>query len=110
MEVKNDETLYKIDGLFCHGLSGCQYCRSGRLGRCLVGYWPLDGNADDPIGGTTGELMDGAEWSDDGHLGGAVMLDGVTGHVVISGFELITDSITFVCWLKAGDRLSGLES
>jgi len=66
----------------------------------LVGYWPLDGNADDPVGGTTGELMEGAEWSNDGYLGGAVMLDGVSGHVAISGFELITDSITFACWFK----------
>lgn len=93
---------------FCIGLAVCfamvslasSIVGAADLRDGLVGYWPLDGNADDPIGGTTGELMDGAEWSNDGYLGGAVMLDGVSGHVVISGFELITDSITFVCWLK----------
>lgn len=66
----------------------------------LVGYWPLDGDVKDSVGSSDGELVGGAEWVDDGWLNGAVKLDGSTGHVQISGFELITDTITFVAWIN----------
>ena len=67
----------------------------------LVGHWPLDGNADDVVGKATGELVGGAEWSDEGHAKGAVKLDGSTGYVKISGFEpLTTDTLTALAWIK----------
>lgn len=66
----------------------------------LVGYWPLDGDATDSVGGSEGELVGGADWVDDGRVNGAVKLDGSTGLVQISGFELITDTVTFVAWIN----------
>lgn len=66
----------------------------------LVGHWPLDGNAKDNIGGKDGKLVGGADWVDNGWIKGGVELDGSNGHVEISGFKLVTDSITFVAWLN----------
>jgi len=64
----------------------------------LVGYWPLDGNGKDESGnGNDAELENGANWSDNGWVNGAVEVDGVDGHVVVdSTFELTTDTITVI--------------
>lgn len=66
----------------------------------LVGYWPLDGNAKDTIGGKDGKLVGGATWTKNGYLKGAVELDGNTGYVEVSGFKLTTDTITAVAWIN----------
>ena len=66
----------------------------------LVGYWPLDGKVDDKIGGTGGKLVGGAKWVNEGKVKGAVEFDGSTGYVEVSGFELTTDTITSVAWIK----------
>lgn len=66
----------------------------------LVGYWPLDGNGDDKIGKSTGELAGGAKWTNAGRVNGAVELDGATGYVAVSGFTLTTTELTSVVWLK----------
>lgn len=66
----------------------------------LVGYWPLDGDAKDAIGGKDGKLVGGAKWVRDGHLKGAVEFDGSTGYVEVSGFKLTTDTITAVAWVN----------
>ena len=66
----------------------------------LVGYWPLDGDGTDSVGDTVGDLVGGANWTDDGRSNGAVEVDGSTGYVAISGFNLIADTITFVAWIN----------
>ena len=73
---------------------------AGNLSEGLVGYWPLDGNGDDLAGNSEGTLEGGADWTNDGRLNGAVEIDGVTGHVAVSGFELTTTTVTAVAWLK----------
>jgi hypothetical protein len=54
----------------------------------LVGWWPFDDGsgtvARDVIAGNDGLLIGSATWGS-GHLGGAISLDGVSGHVDISG-------------------------
>lgn len=59
------------------------------LGERLAGYWPLDDDLEDATGGgSDGELMGGADDLpdfEDGILGGgALLLDGVSEHVVIN--------------------------
>ncbi|MBC8235263.1 LamG domain-containing protein [bacterium] len=66
----------------------------------MVGYWPLDGNAKDSIGGKDGELVGGAKWVKGGRIKDAVEFDGSSGHVEISGFNLTTDTLTVVAWLN----------
>jgi len=65
----------------------------------LVGYWPLDGNAKDTIGGKDGKLQGGAKWTKNGYIKDAVEIDGSTGFVEVSGFKLSTDTITIVAWI-----------
>ena len=65
----------------------------------LVAHWPMEGNADDIVGGWDGEVGSGApEWVS-GHLGQGVQLDG-TSHIHVPDFELVTDTITFVAWIN----------
>jgi len=66
----------------------------------LVGYWPLDGNANDSVGGKDGKLVGGAKWAKNGYAKGAVEFDGSTSYVEISGFKLTTDTITAVAWIN----------
>jgi len=79
---------------------------AGTLTDGLVGYWSFDGDGKDLAGNSEGSLEGDAKWTDDGRLNGAVMLDGVTGHVAISGFELITAELTAVAWLNGGKAVS----
>ena len=59
----------------------------------LVGYWPLDGSADDVIGSYHGEAMGSEPLTyDAGKLGGAgVDLDGIDQFIQISGDEDVFD-------------------
>ncbi len=66
----------------------------------LVGYWPLDEDGTDKIGKSKGTLEGGAKWTKNGRVKGDVELDGVTGHVAISGFTLTTTELTALAWLK----------
>jgi len=66
----------------------------------LVGYWPLDGNGEDIVGNSEGILEGDADWTGNGRINGAVMLDGITSYVAISGFELTTTEVTAVAWLN----------
>jgi hypothetical protein len=66
----------------------------------LVGYWPLDGNGEDIAGDSEGVLEGDADWIANGRVNGAVMLDGISGYVAISGFELTTTEVTAVAWLN----------
>jgi len=73
---------------------------SADLSDGLVGYWPLDGNGKDIVGKSEGNLEGGADWVKEGRLNGAVELDGASGYVAISGFELTTIDLTAVVWMK----------
>jgi len=64
----------------------------------LFAHWPLDGNADDVVGGFDGEEVGGPNWVD-GHIGKAASFDGVQS-IHIPDFELITNEITFVAWIN----------
>lgn len=67
----------------------------------LVGYWPLDGDAKDSVGGKDGKLVGGAKWTKNGYLKSAVELDGSSGYVEISGFTpLTTDTLTSMAWIN----------
>ncbi len=68
----------------------------------LVGYWPLDGNGEDRSGNANhAELKNGAKWTANGKVGGAVEVNGFDGHVVVSdAFYLLTDTITVGAWIN----------
>ena len=69
---------------------------AAKLSDGLVGYWPLDGNGKDKSGnGHDVELEAGADWTNDGWMGGALEFDGAGGHAVVdSAFKLTTIDIT----------------
>jgi hypothetical protein len=70
-----------------HDTRAADACAAGPTAG-LVGWWPFDDGsgtvARDVIGGNDGLLIGGATWGA-GHLGGAIALDGMSGHVDISG-------------------------
>ncbi len=68
----------------------------------LVGYWPLDGNGEDRSGnGNHVELKNGAKWTANGQVNGAVEVNGFDGHVVVNdAFYLLTDTITVGAWIN----------
>ena len=66
----------------------------------LVGYWPLDGDATDESGnGNDGTLAGNPAWMA-GRIGQAIELDGTDQHVDVPGFNLVTDTATFVAWIN----------
>ena len=64
----------------------------------LVGFWPLDGNGKDKSGnGHDAALENGAKWTNNGWVNGALEVDGAGGHAVVdSEFKLVTTAITVV--------------
>ena len=76
----------------------------------LVGWWRFEEGSgiiahDSSSNGNDGTLIGGATWTA-GRFGGGIELDGTTGYVLVPGFVLTTDTITFVAWLngwKAND-------
>ncbi|MCF7972779.1 MAG: discoidin domain-containing protein [Phycisphaerae bacterium] len=76
----------------------------------LVGWWSFSEGEGTTVAdlspyGRNGTLEGGATWAE-GRFGGGIELDGSSGYVSIPDFELTTDSITFVAWIKgwkAGD-------
>ena len=74
----------------------------------VVGYWPMDGNANDRSGaGNDGELIGGPEWVA-GHKGQAIKLAGEAGgeiqHVSVPGFSLVSDTVTWAAWLNGSSN------
>ncbi|MFQ6043024.1 MAG: LamG domain-containing protein [Candidatus Poribacteria bacterium] len=74
------------------------------LAEGLVAYWPLDGDANDNIGGHDGKLMGGASFVKDGERGEVLSVDGNDGHVEIPhSADLVfapTDSFSIAVWLN----------
>ena len=69
---------------------------TANLSEGLYGYWPLDGNGKDESGnGHDAELMQGAEWTNEGWINGGMALDGAGGHAVVDDkFTLTTTNLT----------------
>ncbi len=65
----------------------------------LVGHWPLDGDASDQAGNNNGVVMGDPTW-EAGRKGQAINLDGVDDYVNLPGFSLVTNTVTFTCWLN----------
>ena len=66
----------------------------------LVGYWPLDGNANDESGnGNNGRLEGDPVWVN-GRISQAVELNGTDQYVDVPGFNMVTDTATFVAWIN----------
>jgi hypothetical protein len=70
----------------------------------LAGWWSFDegaGNtaADSSPHGRNGTLTGGATWAE-GRFGGGIQLDGTSGYVSVPGFQLTTNAITMVTWIK----------
>lgn len=65
----------------------------------LMGYWPLDGDANDHSDkGFNGKAV-GVQWVA-GHVGKAAKISGVGQYIDVTGFSLKTDKITFVAWIN----------
>ena len=90
-------------GLTALFLSGCLItgvANAADITSGLVGYWPLDGDATDKSGsGNDGELVGAPAWVD-GRIGRAIELNGTDQHVDVPGFEMTTDTATFVAWIN----------
>lgn len=69
----------------------------------LVGYWPLDDDANDTIGKHDGKLVGGAKFVNDAKRGKVLSVDGKDGHVEISNAKDLNfgppDSFTVAVWL-----------
>lgn len=68
----------------------------------LVGYWPLDNSGADHSGyGNNATIKGGAKWVKNGWIGGALEVDGISGHAVVDrNFTLMTDKITVIARIK----------
>jgi len=70
----------------------------------LVGYWPLDDDAKDIVGGHDGKLVGGASFVEDSDRGDVLSLDGIDDHVEIPhSADLVfqpTDSFSIALWLN----------
>ena len=65
----------------------------------LVGYWPLDGDASDAAGDSDGVVMGDPTW-EAGRKGQAINLDGEDDYVNLPDFSLVTNTVTFACWIN----------
>ena len=75
----------------------------------LIALWPLDGNADDIIGGHNGTLRGDPEFDVDAQVGsGSVLLDGIGDYIEIEGtadpnlttWADLRDEVTVTTWIK----------
>ena len=85
------------------GVAGAADVKTG-----LVGYWPMDGNANDLSGnGHDGVLMENPDFVA-GQRGQAVQLVGPVGgdaqHVHIPGLSLTSDNVTWVAWINGSNN------
>ncbi len=96
-------TLLTLSVSLVAGVAGAADVKTG-----LVGYWPLDGNADDRSGnGHDGVLMENPGFVA-GQRGQAVQLTGPAGgdaqHVHIPDLSLTSDTVTWVAWLNGSSN------
>ncbi len=78
----------------------------------LVGWWPFDDGsgltARDVVAGNDGVLVAGVTWTA-GHLGGAIALDGTSGHVDIAGsaaYATHDAAFSFSAWVSLTDWMN----
>ena len=65
----------------------------------LVGHWPLDGDPGDAAGNSDGVVYGDPTW-EAGRKGQAINLDGEYDYVNLPGFSLVTNTVTFACWIN----------
>jgi len=69
----------------------------------LVGYWPLDGDADDPVGEHNGTLIGGASFVEDPARGTVLSVDGTDDHIEVPHAEDMvfstSDSYSLSAWV-----------
>jgi len=68
----------------------------------LVGYWQLDGDANDAAGGNHGTLIGDPTWVDDPNRGWCLSFDGDGDYVDVGEDPSLTftEAITVACWIK----------
>jgi len=68
----------------------------------LVGYWKLDGNANDSAGGNHGTVFGDPAWVNDPQRGWCLDFDGEGDYVDVGDDPSLTfsDQITVACWIK----------
>ncbi|MFC1603786.1 glucoamylase family protein [Planctomycetota bacterium] len=68
----------------------------------LVGYWRLDGDANDAAGGNHGILIGDPTWVDDPNRGWCLSFDGDGDYVDVGEDPSLTftEAITVACWIK----------
>jgi hypothetical protein len=65
----------------------------------LVGYWTLDGNANDSSGNANHGIVNGSPtWTSAGQIGGAAEFDGVNDNIQVA--RTIQDDFTIAAWIK----------
>jgi len=75
----------------------------------LVAYWPLDGNAEDVIGGLSVEVMGDPEWlsGKDAWIGdGTLLCDGVDDHILAGAFNPSeeTGDLSIAIWVTLNEH------
>jgi hypothetical protein len=103
--LARDTTYYwRIDEVQADGSAARSKVWSFQTGG-LLAWWKFDetegGNAGDSSGNKyTGTLVGEPQWqSAGGKMGGSLQLDGKS-HVEVPAFDLTTDTVTFVAWIK----------
>lgn len=74
----------------------------------LVGYWPLDGDANDAVGTHDGVLVGGASFVQDATRGTVLSVDGVDDHIEVPHSEDMVFSTSDTYTLSAWVYLEGL--
>jgi hypothetical protein len=73
------------------------------LSEDLVGYWPLDGDADDSVGDHNGILVGGASFVEDAKRGTVLSVDGTDDHIEVPhAADMVfstSDSYTLSAWV-----------
>ena len=65
-----------------------------------VGYWPLDDNANDESSNGNNGMLEGDPVWVNGRIGQAIELNGTDQYVDVPGFNMVTDTATFVAWIN----------
>ncbi len=102
-DVKEGVTYYwRVDESLADGTVITGDTWQFNTGGKLVGWWQLDVDAADSIGGNHGKIENGPQWIEDGVVGGALQLDGEDDYVELPIGSLIDslESATFAVWIN----------